>query len=84
MKATDRLLKAAADAVPSPHPRAKYDEIMPVVEKLVNERQFNVQEAVKWLYANKTPGVTSRNINKIAGALRRRFQRAAKTNTKQQ
>jgi len=83
---TKRLLEAAKNAAPKPHPRAKYDEHAEVVAELVEKRNFTVQAAVEWLFENKAPGVTKASIPLIAGALRRRFQRArlSKTNTKQQ
>lgn len=88
MKASiSRLIAAAATAKPKPHHRAKYDDLVPVVVELV-KGGFTVQDAVEWLHAKKAPGVTKKNIPLIAGAMRRRFQRAAKasnpTNTKQQ
>ena len=86
MKATTkRLLEAAATASPRSHPHAKYDEQAIVVAKLVNEQGFTVQAAVEWLFEQGQPGVTKKNIPLIAGALRRRFQRArlSTTNTKQ-
>lgn len=83
---TKRLLEAAKHAEPKPHPRAKYDEHVPVVTELVENGNFTVQAAVEWLFENKAPGVTKASIPLIAGALRRRFQRSrlSKTNTKQQ
>jgi len=80
---TKRLLEAAKHAAPKPHPRAKYDEHAEVVAELVEKRNFTVQAAVEWLFENKAPGVTKVNIPLIAGALRRRFQRARLSATNQ-